>query len=162
MFVHDFVHVDRPLDDVLGHFGARVDPWLPTLLSSAYETDRAVWCEAGIAASDLRAAPTVAILLGRPRVRADGVVLPISWPPRPATMVAGRDADLEIASCGPNRTDIHLLGRYEFGNDIDRWSQEGSLASRVTVTAVRRFLELLALHLEEQELQDDIGFTSRP
>jgi len=158
MFVHDFVHVERPLEDVLGHFGTRVDPWLPTLLPSAYEADRSVWCEAGIDAADLRPDSAVVIVLGRPRVRADGIVLPISWPPGSARMVAGLEADLEIASCGPNRTDIHLLGRYRFGGDIDRWSQEGSLASRVTVTAVRRFLELLALHLEEDNHSERIGF----
>jgi hypothetical protein len=148
MFVHDFVHVDRPLEDVLDNFSARVDPWLPTLVASAYEADRAVWCQAGIKAADLRCDSPVAIVLGRPRVRPDGIVLPISWAPGSARMVAGLEADLEIASCGPHRTDIHLLGRYRFGNDIDRWSQEGSLASRVTVTAVRRFLELLAMRLE--------------
>jgi hypothetical protein len=158
MFVHDFVHVDRPLEDVLGHFGARVDPWLPSLLASAYEADRAVWSEAGVAADDLRAQPSVAITLGRPRVRPDGIVLPISWPAGPARMVAGVDADLEIASCGPNRTDIHLLGRYAFGSDIDRWSQEGSIANRVTVTAVRRFLELLAVHLENDAREARSGF----
>lgn len=150
MFVHDFVRVERPLEDVLVHFGARVDPWLPTLLARAYEADSAVWGEAGIDAADLRCEPRMTIVLGRPRVRPDGIVLPISWPPGSARMVAGIEADLEIASCGPRRTDIHLLGRYRFGNDIDRWSQEGSLANRVTVTAVRRFLELLALHLEHR------------
>ena len=36
MFIHDFVHVEQPLSLVLDEFARSVDPWLGTLVSSAW------------------------------------------------------------------------------------------------------------------------------
>jgi hypothetical protein len=61
--------------------------------------------------------------------------------------VSGLDADLEIVACGPNVTDVQLLGRYEFADGIQRWTADASLAHRIAVSVVRRFLGLLSERL---------------
>lgn len=149
MFIHDFVHVDQPLSFVLDEFGRRVDPWLGALVAAAWLTDREMWAETGVRREDLTPPTTVHVVLGQPRFRNDGVIVPISWPGGAARLFPQVEGDLEIAACGPRRTDLHMMGRYELPVGVDRWTVEGSLVHRITINAVRRFLELLAARLEE-------------
>jgi len=149
VFIHDFVHVAQPLSMVLDEFGRRVDPWLGALVTAAWLADRDLWVETGIRAEDLTPPATVHVALGPPRFRSDGVVVPISWPGGGARLFPEVEGDLEIAACGPRRTDLHLMGRYELPVGVDRWTVEGSLVHRITINAVRRFLELLAARLED-------------
>lgn len=157
MFIHDFVHVDRPLHVVLDSFAHRLDPWLGSLVRAAWLADREVWAETGVRSEDLTPPQVVNVALGAPRFRADGVVVPISWPRGSARLFPEVEGDLEVAACGPRRTDLHLMGRYELPVGIDRWSVEGSLVHRITINAVRRFLELLAAQLEAATSMPDLS-----
>lgn len=152
MFIHDFVHVEQPLSLVLDEFARRVDPWLGTLVSAAWLGDREMWVETGIRREDLTPPAMVPVSLGTPRFRNDGVIVPISWLGGSARLFPQVEGDLEIAACGPRRTDLHLMGRYELPVGVDRWTVEGSLVHRITISAIRRFLELLAAQLEEPRL----------
>ncbi|MCU0272345.1 MAG: hypothetical protein MUE34_03850 [Acidimicrobiales bacterium] len=152
MFIHDFVHVEQPLSLVLDEFARSVDPWLGTLVSTAWLSDREIWVETGIRREDLTPPTTVPVSLGAPRFRNDGVIVPISWSGGSARLFPQVEGDLEIAACGPRRTDLHLMGRYQLPVGIDRWTVEGSLVHRITISGVRRFLELLAARLEEPRL----------
>lgn len=158
VFVHDFVHVDYPLDQVLAHFGPVVTPCLGELVAAAWQVDRDSWVAAGLQPRDLTPPRAIPVVLGQVRVRPDGVVVPLSWPLTSARLVPACEADLEIASSGPRRTDLQLMGRYEFGPKVDRWSRTGSLAHRVTVSAMRSFLQLIAARLEVALAMPRAGF----
>ena len=148
MFVHDFVRIQLPFDEVVNRFGGSIDPWMGVLAATAWRSDLETWIEAGVDVADLEAPAALPVYLGPARFRTDAAIVPIRWPAGRARYVAGIDADLEIVACGPGRTDIQLLGRYELPEGINRWTTEASLAHRIAVTAVRRFLELLGGQLE--------------
>jgi hypothetical protein len=161
MFIHDFVHVQQPLSVIVQEFGHRVDPWLGTLVSAAWLADRELWVETGIRREDLTPPQVVHVDLGPPRFRSDGVIVPISWPGGAARLFPRVEGDLEIAACGPRRTDLHLMGRYELPTGVDRWTVEGSLVHRITIGGVRRFLELLGSRLEGRQAAAPAPGTAR-
>lgn len=150
MFVHDFVHVDRPLADIIGRFGPLADPWLGALVVAAWADIRDDWAAAGVEPGELAVPAGLRVSLGLPRFRDDGLIIPVSWPVGDQRFVPGLEADLELVSFGADRTHVQLLGRYRFAPGVDRWTREGSLAHRITVAGVRRFLELLAAELERE------------
>jgi hypothetical protein len=147
VFVHDFVRLNLPYEEVVARFGANVDPWLGMLVSSAWRNDMPTWIASGVDEHDLASPAVVPVWLGTPRRREDATIIPIAWPPGVGRFVSGLDADLEIVACGPDYTDVQLLGRYEFCDDVERWSADASLAHRIAVSVVRRFLGLLAERL---------------
>lgn len=149
MFVHDFVRIQLPFDEVMTRLGSSVDPWIGVLASTAWSADADTWVEAGVDLADLAPPTVMTVHLGQARTRVDAAIVPIRWPAGRARFVAGLDADLEFVACGPGRTDIQLLGRYDLPEGVDRWTTEASLAHRIAVTAVRRFLELLGSRLED-------------
>ena len=156
MFVHDFVRIQLPFAEVMTRLGDHVDPWIGVLASAAWTADVDTWIEAGVKATDLKPPATLPVRLGPARFRSDAAIVPIRWAAGRARFVAGLDADLEFVACGPGRTDIQLLGRYELPDDIHRFTTDASLAHRIAVTAVRRFLELLASQLAEPALDDSV------
>ena len=147
MFVHDFVRLNLPYEEVVARFGASVDPWLGVLVASAWRNDMPTWIASGVDERDLVPPAIVPVWLGVPRQRNDATIVRIAWPPVGGRFVSGLDADLEIVACGPNLTDVQLLGRYEFADGIERWTADASLAHRIAVSVVRRFLELLSARL---------------
>ena len=79
----------------------------------------------------------------------DAVVIPLRWRSGDAEHCLALEADLEIAAFGSNVTHLHLLGRYALPPSIERWSAESSRAHRATVSAVRRFLQMVAEQLDD-------------
>jgi hypothetical protein len=152
VFVHDFVRLNLPYEEVVARFGANVDPWLGMLVASACRNDMPTWIASGVDEVDLAPPAVVPVWLGTPRLRNDATVVPIAWPPVGGRYVSGLDADLEIVACGPDFTDVQLLGRYEFGAGVERWSADASLAHRIAVSVIRGFLGLLAERLADDRL----------
>ncbi len=144
MFVHDFVRLNLPYEEVVARFGSNVDPWLGMLVASAWRNDMPTWIASGVDEADLAPPAIVPVWLGAPRQRNDATIVPIAWPPVGGRFVSGLDADIEIVACGPEYTDVQLLGRYEFADGVERWTADASLAHRIAVSVVRRFLGLLA------------------
>ena len=161
MFVHDFVRLNLPYEEVVARFGANVDPWLGVLVSSAWRNDMPTWIASGVDEHDLASPTVVPVWLGTARRRNDATIVPISWPAGAGRFVSGLDADLEIVACGPDYTDVQLLGRYEFSDDVERWSADASLAHRIAVSVVRRFLGLLAERLYADERLSTTAAPSR-
>lgn len=148
MFIHDFVHVEVPIEEVLGRMSGRLGRWVARAIRPAFAADVDEWVAAGLRAQDFHAPVDVVVQVGSPRMRFDGVVVPLQWPPGPGRLIPGVEADFEVAACGPHRSDIQIMGRYYFLPGVDRWSDEGSLAHRVTVGGVRRVLGTLRDALE--------------
>jgi hypothetical protein len=147
VFVHDFVRLNLPYQEVVARFGANVDPWLGVLVAAAWRNDMPTWIASGVDECDLAPPAVVPVWLGAPRQRNEATIVPIAWPPVGGRFVSGLDADLEIVGCGPDFTDIQLLGRYEFAEGVERWTADASLAHRIAVSVVRGFLGLLAERL---------------
>lgn len=150
MFVHDFVRLNLPYEEVVARFGANVDPWLGVLVAAAWRNDMSTWIASGVDERDLTPPAVVPVWLGAPRQRNDATIIPIAWPPVGGRYVSGLDADLEIVSCGPDFTDVQLLGRYELGEGVERWTADASVAHRIAVSVIRGFLGLLAERLADQ------------
>jgi hypothetical protein len=148
MFVHDFVAVERPALAVVDGF-SRLQPSLGPLVLAAWDADRDLWARLGIAYPDYAPSWPVRVEIGPARVRPDAVVIPILWSSGSDLTRVALEADLEIAAFSTNLTHLHLLGRYAFPPGIDRWSAEASRAHRATVSAVRRFLQMVAEQLSE-------------
>ena len=157
MFVHDFVRLNLPYEEVVARFGANVDPWLGVLVSSAWRNDMPTWIASGVEEAELASPAVVPVWLGAPRRRNGATIVPMSRPPGGGRFVSGLDADLEIVACGPDYTDVQLLGRYEFSDRIERWSSDASLAHRIAVSVVRRFLGLLAERLAADDRLSTTG-----
>lgn len=150
MFIHDFVRLGLPYESVLEVLPRHLGSELDTLVRDAWAYDRDLWVAAGLAERDLLVPAPVNVVIGAPRVRRDAVVVSLSWPLPEARLVPAVDADLELARCGTTRCDLQIMGRYNFGPEVVRWSEEGSMAHRVTVNGIRRLLELLATKIEHQ------------
>jgi hypothetical protein len=152
LFVHDFVAVGRPMDEVLERVGSELQPErLAVLICRAWHEDADLVRKTGVLAS-LPAEPgDVDVHVGVPRFRSDAVVLPLRWSPRPPGWLPNLDADLEIASFGDRRTHVHLLGRYELPTGITRMSSDASLVQRMTVALVRQVLAGLSEAMEARD-----------
>jgi hypothetical protein len=157
VFVHDFVHIDRPFPVVLDAFANRVAPLLGALVLQAWAADVDAWARLGVARRDIVPSGPVPILLGPSRRRGDAVIFPLSWPWTSARWFPELDADLEIARLDLTRTDLQLMGRHRFPPSVERWSAEESAANRITVAAVRRFLELVAADVTRKCLPLPLG-----
>ena len=157
MFVHDFVSVDRPALAVVDGF-TRLQPSLGSIVLAAWNADRDLWARLGVTYPDYAPSWPIHLEIGRPRVRPDAVVIPLRWYSGDDAHRVALEADLEIAAFGSNVTHLHLLGRYAFPPTIERWSAEASRAHRATVSAVRRFLQMVAEELlDTVEAGDEHG-----
>lgn len=93
---------------------------------------------------------TVYIDIGEPYARGDGLVVPLRWWAKGATLLFPRlDADLEIMPVGPRTTQVSLSGRYDpplgaVGRQIDRM-----LMHRLAEASIRDFLTRMGSSLEE-------------
>lgn len=146
MFVHDFVAVERPALAVVDGF-SRLQPSLGPIVLAAWNADRDLWARLGMTYPEYAPSWPIHVEIGPPRVRPDAVVIPIMWCSGTAQTRVALEADLEIAAFGSDVTHLHLLGRYAFPPSLDRWSAEASRAHRATVSAVRRFLQMVAEEL---------------
>ena len=147
MFVHDFSVVHLPVGEAIRRFTTRIDDdSLVPIVRTAWESDAAVLVEAGLASPGQVTARNLTASIGGYRIRHDAAIVAISWHATGCWLPA-LDADLELAAFGPAHTHVHLMGRYDLPDDIDRFSPTGSLVQRVMVVVVRQFLSLVADHL---------------
>ena len=74
VFVHDFVRLNLPYEEVVARFGSNVDPWLGMLVASACRNDMPTWIASGVDEVDLAPPAIVPVWLGAPRLaqRRDG------------------------------------------------------------------------------------------
>ncbi|MEM7092092.1 MAG: hypothetical protein AAF567_03750 [Actinomycetota bacterium] len=146
-FIHDFV----PLGAAFGPAAARVlvalNPWsLPRVIADAYNVERSA---AAIELGAGRVVPDeVTVVVGRPRWRADAVVVPVAVRAAPRSgLPIELEADVEVASFGSDRCHLHLLGRAKLPAGTVPMSAEASIFGRLVVAVVRHALDALAPRL---------------
>lgn len=154
LFIHDFTRIDLSFGAVVGAFTHFVEPKLLGRL--VLEAWRAELAEVG---REIRHRPAatdtsgVEVIVGQMRTRDDSVIIPILWRSATNEWVPPLQADLEVASFGPNRSHLHLLGLSALPDGVAACSHRASLEHRLTVAVTRHFLASLASVLEGRGLE---------
>src|SRR3990172_53547 len=126
MFVRDFVHVERPFEEIAPRF--LEDPaWLETLLSS------------------ISGATAVRCQRGTVRRRADTLVVPMRWALEDAAVLPSLDGDVAIVPIDRGRCHISFEATYAL-DTRDREAQH--VTEHAVEGTVRAFLSRLAEALE--------------
>lgn len=143
LFVNDFVAVDVSVDTAVQSFGGLATPDLVRgLVLEAWRAEVAA-LDSALAKFRSHTDPKVDVELGPARWRRDAVVIPLRWWTRSGDWVPPLEADLELASFGPDRTHVHVLGRSRLPIGESPQSEASSLHHRFTVAMVRHVLCLL-------------------
>jgi hypothetical protein len=155
MFVHDFVHVDRPPDEVKAEVLADRGRWLRPLAARSGDELQLRVGPIGVPPDKPLIGKQVRVELGEPTGVGDALVVPIRWEATGAPrLFPTLDADLEFAGLGPDRTRISLSGRYEVpfsgvGRTVDDLFLHG-----LAEETLRGFLQRLAKALEASPAAD--------
>ena len=88
-----------------------------------------------------RAAPAVSVSAGVPRVRADSVLVPLTWRPVSfESLLPQLVGDLTLTDLGEEASRLALAGRYSVPLGAVGWEMNRLAMHRVVETTVRRFL----------------------
>jgi hypothetical protein len=147
MFLRYFVELPLPPRRVEDALLGSPATWLPGLVGDAGERGEGLLAEVGITAapSGPRLGGHVKLQLGEVVRLPSKTVLPMVWEPAGAGALFPRlDADIEVGSFGPERTQVAISGRYtpplgQAGRVIDR-----VLLHRVAEATVKDFLDRVA------------------
>ena len=141
MFVRYFVELALPSDAVEVAF-EEPESWLPVLADAATLRGHDVLSAVGFGESR-RLEKKVRLEFGRPVALPAKTLLPMRWRPRGGGegLFPVLDADLEIASMGPEATQLAISARYEppfgaIGRLIDR-----AVLHRVAEATLKDFLD---------------------
>lgn len=144
LFVNDFVAVDVSVETAIQSFGGVATPaLLRDVVLEAWRAEVAA-LDSALATFTAHDEPSVEVELGPARWRRDAVVIPVRWWTLSGDWVPPLEADLELASFGPERTHLHVLGRSRLPLGESPHSQASSLHHRFTVAMVRHVLSLLS------------------
>lgn len=139
MFVHDFVAVPSPVDDMVRAFSADVtETTLADMVRTAWNNDAPILAASGVASLPDVSVTAVEVELGGHRLRHDAAIVSLRW--TGDGWLPTLDADVEVVAFGHACTHLHLMGRYELPRSVDRSSPAGSLVQRLMDVVVRRFL----------------------
>ena len=139
MFVHDFSPVSKPVDEAVRCFGvAATAPALAEIIKRAWNDEAPVLAAFVVDQPRGVTASHVAVELRGHRLRGDAAIVNLRW--HGDGWLPELDADLEIVAFGRHATHLHLMGRYELPECVDRFGPTGSLLHRVMVVVVRQFL----------------------
>ncbi|MCZ7528696.1 MAG: hypothetical protein M5U14_21385 [Acidimicrobiia bacterium] len=152
MFVRDFVHVERPLDEVRARLVSEPAVRLRPLARRAYDESEVL---RGLLAGTGHALPPgsseVELAVGPVRLRDDALVLPMLWGPgTDHPLLPPIEADLEVAPVGSEWTQLTLVGNYTRRPSGALRRRDDLLLHRVLEASVRSFLVAVARWLEEE------------
>jgi hypothetical protein len=149
MFVHDFVVVERPANEVVEELARISGDTLGVLVQVAWAADRDGWAELGWHVPKLGWLTAPEVRFGEPEDHGNAIVIPIEWqsdqiePQYPSI-----DIRLEVYPFPMCETHLHLIGSYIVKDAPDAWTCETSVHHRAATLAIRRFLTLLVEMLE--------------
>lgn len=156
MFIHDFVHVDRPADEVKAEVLADGGRWLRPLATVVDDDVHMRVGPAGVPPTHPLLGKQVHVELGVPRAMADALVVPMHWEATGAPeLFPALDADLEIGGLGPGRTRIGLTGHYRVPFGVVGRTVDDLVLHGLAEDTVRDFLTRLAHALEARAGSDD-------
>jgi hypothetical protein len=142
MFIRYYLELALPFDEVEKRLLRSPHEWVPGLAEDAETRGEVLLAEVGFGSPGHRVEKHVQIELGQPVRLASKSVLPMAWRATGAhAMFPSLDADIEVASIGPNRTQFSVSARYHpplgpVGRAIDR-----TLLHRIAEATIKDFVD---------------------
>jgi hypothetical protein len=154
MFIRYFLDIPLPFEAVERELLAQPEVWVPGLAREAESRGERLLAEVGFAVDDAhRLDKQVEIGLGDPYRSPTKTLLPMTWKATGAArLFPALEADLEVASLGPNRTQLSISARYTppmgpLGRALDR-----ALLHRVAEATAKDFLDRVGEALQERTI----------
>jgi hypothetical protein len=144
VFIRYYLELELPFDEVEQALLTDPGSWLPGMATEAGDQGERLLVDVGFeVVSDRRVDREVQIEIGEPvSVRPETTMLPIAWKAKHGVgPVPQLDADIEIATLGPTRTQLSMSARYRpplgmIGRALDK-----ALMHRVAEATVKDFLD---------------------
>lgn len=143
MFIRYFLDMPIPFETLEAELLAEPEVWLPGLARDAESRGERLLAEVGFAVDDdHRLDKQVEVGFGEPYRMPEKTLLPMTWKATGAErLFPALDADVEVASLGPNRTQLSISARYRppmgpLGRALDR-----ALLHRVAEATAKDFLD---------------------
>jgi hypothetical protein len=144
MFARYFVELPISAEDVERALSRDPLAWLPGFAERAHHQGDQLLAEVGFGEA-VRIKRTVAVELGNPVRSGSKTVFPLRWAASgPGGLFPSLDADLEVASLRPGRTQLAMSARYvpPFGT-VGRMIDRAAL-SRIAEATLKDFLDRVA------------------
>jgi hypothetical protein len=126
MLVHDFVHIDRSVDDVRAALTGPGRAVLADVAWAVAPAGHAVW-------------------VGAARQVRDATIVPVRWSVADAPASAELDCDVEITPIGPARTRVAVTGRHPRRSRPGVGDEAEQVARAAVEASVRSFLRQLVV-----------------
>ncbi len=151
MFVRYFVELRHPTSAIEAALLSAPASLIPAIASLSDDQGQHLLAEVGFAIEGHRVSKRVEIEVGKPVQSTGRTWIPMSWRATgPSGLFPVLEGDLEVASLGPERSQLSLSARYRpplglVGRAVDR-----ALLSRVAEATVKDFVERVARALLER------------
>jgi hypothetical protein len=142
MFVRYYLDLPVALEDAEASLLDDPGTWVPGMLEAAENRGEGLLVEVGFALDTRRIDKEIEIALAEPNRLTSKTMLPMTWRATgPERLFPQLDADLEVASLGPRRTQLSISARYRpplgaFGRALDR-----AMLHRVAEATIKDFLD---------------------
>jgi hypothetical protein len=162
VFIRYYTEIPLPAATVTSALADDPRRWLPGIAAQANECAQALVVKVGFGSEPYRIGKLVEVELGEPLATAGSSRIPIRWQASGASgLFPALEADLEVASLGPDRTQLALSGTYEvplgsLGRLADR-----TLLHRVAEATVKSFVDAVALQVSTSVLKAHRAETTR-
>jgi hypothetical protein len=151
MFLRYYLDLPMPFEQAERALLAIPGSSLGALVEETGDRAQRLLAEVGFTVAERRIQRQVAIAFRDPNRLETRTLLPMTWDPTsPDGLLPALDGDLEVASLGPNRTQLSISAMYTppmgtFGRALDR-----ALLHRVAEATVKEFLERVAAGMKER------------
>lgn len=149
MLIRYFGEIATPFEVVEPAMLAAPQPWMAGLVRDTERKRASLLTEMGVRATGERSERRAEVSFGEPLRLPAKTILPMRWRPSSAwPLFPELEADLEVASLGPSRTQLSLNARYtpplgRLGLMIDR-----ALLHRVAEATVKDFVDRVRAELQ--------------
>ena len=149
MLIRYFGEIASPFEVVEHAILRAPDAWMPRLARDSEREGGALLTEVGVRAEGERSEQRAEVKFGEALRLPAKTILPMRWKPSSAwPLFPELEADLEVASLGPSRTQLSVNARYtpplgRLGSVIDR-----ALLHRVAEATVKDFLDRVRAQLQ--------------
>jgi len=153
VFVRYYVDISAPFEQVEAALLHDPSAWVPGFLRDAEGRGQRLLAEVGVEVEAGRLDREVEIRLGEPYRIPSKTVLPMTWrATRSERLFPQLEADIEVASLGPRRTQLSISARYlpplgGIGRALDR-----AMLHRVAEATIKDFLDRVGDRLRAHEL----------
>jgi hypothetical protein len=150
MFLHYYVEMDQPAEEVETDLLDEPSTWMPALAAGALARGEAMLAQVG-ARPARNSGPTgrdgsncPEIQLGEPVRFPSKLSLPLAWDAGVRLLLPRLDADLELGSLGSTRSQLAINGRYQLPPSTDGRIPDRLAFHRIAEATIKDFLDRVA------------------